>query len=219
MLVHGLMPKVKHGQRKAVWFKSGYCSSSAAVSRTPESGQRLYHLITLCVVKGISIKHYCIIIKYERHHSAGILGSCKSCTLWESFLISCFLPFPSPIGQGPWPCQEVMEQPVTTIGSHSDFAPQQELVLTRQKDQQSDSDLSWQVGEHNWRPYIDCLTGWTSGLLEAGRGCNSFIRFCATLLWGRCWCENWFWPANCCSSFCTQTSTKVSRATPNPQAA
>lgn len=78
----GLMPKVKHAQRKAVWFKSCYWSSSAAVSRTPESGQSLYHLITLCVAKDTSIKHYCIIIKYERHNSAGILGSCKSCTFW-----------------------------------------------------------------------------------------------------------------------------------------
>ena len=64
------MPKVKHSQKKAVSFKSCYWSSSAAVSTTPESGQHLYHLITFCVAKHTSFKHYYIITQYKGQYSA-----------------------------------------------------------------------------------------------------------------------------------------------------
>lgn len=58
-----------------------------------------------------------------------------------------FPPLLKPIAEGPWQCQEIMEQPVTPIGSHFVFAPKQ----AKQEEQQSYSTLSWQVGEHAHR--------------------------------------------------------------------
>lgn len=90
--------------------------------------------------------------KKNIHYDSGLPGSRlgeekkspilnnNNCSLW-------FPPFPAPIAQGPWQCQEVMEQPVAPIDSNSDVAPQQALIFSRQKDQQSDSTLSWQVIE------------------------------------------------------------------------
>jgi len=57
-----------------------------------------------------------------------------------------FTPSPAPIAEGPRQYQEVMEQPVSPIGSHSHFAPQNATI---QEEQKGDIALSWQVGEHD----------------------------------------------------------------------
>ncbi len=95
--------------------------------------------------------------------------------------LSTFFPFTSCTNpEGPWQCQEVMEQPVTPIGSKFVFAPPQ----AKQEDQQSDSTLSWQVEEHThkiWQKDIwRIVTDQSSGLPRAGR-VFSFEQLCITL--------------------------------------
>lgn len=81
-----------------------------------------------------------------------------------------------------------MEQPVTPIGSHSDFAPQQALLLSRQEEQQSDSSLSWQVGEHtrdSWQHEVhEKICGRLELLWEQEEGVTTLWGFGQVLVWG-----------------------------------